>query len=621
MGENNISWGTEITQEMIDEFDAGGTMAGRAWAVAVDNAISAYDLTTPEGFKQLIEDVGDSQIAFELGVAALKKWEEESQALEKDIENLNSQITALTNEITALESKLNKLNQVLVNVSSAFDLAIAINELELVSDKAQGLEVDIAKLNAELSRSEMEMLPLQRALEGVQKEFDAIQDAIDKTQQKLDDFMNAPVEGEGAYREQRYQIERQIAQKQHDLEAMQRGLKPFEEAGLTGSDTYKAAAANVAALEAEITALQNKLDDLDFSREQITSPVEHAKDMAELAQQGAEKSAQAIIDGIKLESDKLTILQQQATAKQTELDLAQSLVDKKQIEIDKTTEAITQKQAELKVIQDQVAASNALVEAAKKRAEAEATVKDLKEKILPMDIKILGIEGLISAEKLTQAASDYAAGLLSKEQLEAMITMYNTIAGQISEITGQKTLKEFDIADLQEKLSGRTGEQATLAQKIEDLTTTLQGMIGGINPEALSKQDLADLFGSNVGSLISYMNSNISNMRVNIAALAKGKEGAATYQAGGIEMARERLAMLHGPEAIIPLQKGSVPVTLYGAGNQQNGSSVVNNTTVEVGQIVVRSDEDMEELKGAILALRQGQTSFFSRANQYPEGF
>jgi predicted nucleic acid-binding Zn-ribbon protein len=614
---SNISWGTEITQEMIDEFDAGGTMAGRAWAVAVDNAISAYDLTTPEGFKQLIEDVGDSQIAFELGVAALRKWEEESQALEKDIESLNSQITELTTEITALESKLNKLSQVLTNVSSAFDLAIAINELELVSDKAQGLEIDIANLNAALSRSEMEMLPLQRALEGVEKEFDAIQDAIDKTQQKLDDFMNAPVEGEGAYREQRYQLERQIAQKEHALEAAQRGLQPFEDAGLTGSDTYKAAAVAVTALEAEIAKLQNQLDDLDYARENITSPVEHAKEMAELAQQGAEQSAQAIIDGIKLESDKLALLQKQSDEKQKELDLAQGLVDKKQAEIDKTTKAIEQKTAELKVIQDQVAASNALVEAAKKRAEAEANIKDLKSKVLELDTSVLGVEGLISAQKLVQNAQDYAAGLLSKEQLEAMVAMYNTVAGQISDITGQKTLKEFDVVDLTEKLSGKTGEQATLAQKIADLTTTLQGMIGGINPEALSKQDLEDLFGANVGSLIRYMNANISQIKVNTAKLA-GIEG---YAKGGIEMASQKLTMLHGPEAVIPLQNGSIPVTLYGAGTQSGGETVVNNTTVEIGSIVVRDNEDLEEVKGAILALRQGQVNFFSRAAQYPERF
>ncbi len=654
----NVSWGTDITGQFISDFEKGGTLAAQALAAAVDEALANYDLSSSSGFKKFLEDldagnVPDSfkqlfegmkagDIAFNLGVAALKKWNAELEAGEalieentKKLNDLNAELEPLQYRVREIDKNLVELNQAAENIANAFDLGIAINELDLVSDKAQNLEVDIANLNAELARSEMEMLPLQRALDGVQKEFDAIQDAIDKTQEKLDKFMNAPVEGEGAYREQRYQIERQVSQKQHELEQAQRALKPFEEAGLTGSDTYKQAAVQVAALEAELAALQKQLDDLDYARENITSPVEHAKDMADLAQQGAEQSAQAIIDGIKLESDKLVILQQQASAKQIELTAAQQLVDKKQEEIDKINESISQREAELKVIQSQVEADNILLENAKNRAELEQKIKDLTEKIVPIKGEILGLEGMISAQKLVQAAQDYAAGLLTKDQLNTMVDMYNQVAGQISEFTGEKTglqnqieIKGFETENLEKTISDLTGNNTSLASKIDALTTQLQNMIGGVNTAALSKTDLESMFGKNIGAVINKMGTNI-------AAMAQGKKGAVAagtsagiggqasiggYANGGIELAKERLALLHGPEAVIPLKNGSVPVTLYGTANKQesSGGTVISNSFGDM-TFIVSNEQELEEIKAAILALRQGQTNFFSRANQYPE--
>jgi predicted nucleic acid-binding Zn-ribbon protein len=654
----NVSWGTEITGQLVQDFENGGYLAGQALSAAVDDALSSYDFSSASGFKKFLEDldtgnVSDNfkklfegmdagQIALNLGIEALRKMDSEFQAGEKQLEAYNEQMNELNAQLEPLQYRMKEidkdlinLNQAAENIANAFDLGIAINELDLVSDKAQDLEVDIANLNAELARSEMEMLPLQRALDGVQKEFDAIQDAIDKTQEKLDSFMNAPVEGEGAYREQRYQIERQVAQKQHELEQAQRALKPFEEAGLTGSDTYKQAAVQVAALEAELAALQKQLDDLDYARENITSPVEHAKDMADLAQQGAEQSAQAIIDGIKLESDKLVILQQQASAKQIELTAAQQLVDKKQEEIDKINESISQREAELKVIQSQVEADNILLENAKNRAELEQKIKDLTEKIVPIKGEILGIEGMISAQKLVQAAQDYAAGLLTKDQLNTMVDMYNQVAGQISDLTGEKTglqnqvgTIEFDVENVQKLINDTTANQTSLTSKIDALTTQLQNMIGGVNTAALSKTDLESMFGKNIGAVINKMGTNI-------AAMAQGKKGAVAagtsagiggqasiggYANGGIELAKERLALLHGPEAVIPLKNGSVPVTLYGTANKQesSGGTVISNSFGDM-TFIVSNEQELEEIKAAILALRQGQTNFFSRANQYPE--
>ena len=655
----NIFAGTDLaTQEavakMVTEFQKGSQLAVEVYTSTLEGMLEGFDLETPEGVKHFLEEMakmkGDAeagQIALDMMIVAMQKTQDEIDRVAAQIEGWNEELEELNRQISEANIKLREfdqqlvgLNQAFTNVTTALDLAIARNELDLVSESAQNLQYEIAQLAVELSTAEYQMLPLQKALNQTEKEFDAIQDAIDKTQQKLDDFMNAPIEGEGAYREQRYQIERQIAEKEHAIEAAQRALAPFEKAGLTGSDTYKMAAAQVTVLEDELEKLQTTLSNIEYDRENLTAPVEHAKDMAELAQQGAEKSSQAIIDGIKLESEKLTILQQQADKKQTELDLAQSLVDKKQEEIDGITDAMGLKEKELEIIQKQVEADNKLVQNLKDKLTAEQKIRDLSAQIVEIDSDHLKMQGLVSAQKLQQLTIEYALGNVGKEGLLAVADMYTKVGTQIADITGQKTpyanevaYLNFDVEGLAEKIAAAEKENEARAAIRDALYEAIKQGIGDIDIEALSKSDLESVFGGNIGDIISRMGQNIAVMankqnsekavgyRSDWFAQILKNVGVATYASGGIELAQQSLAMLHGPEAIIPLQNGAVPVTLYGAGTQGGGETVVNQTTVEIGSIVVRDNEDLEEIKGAILALRQGQVNFFSRASQYPERF
>lgn len=655
----NIFAGTDLaTQEavakMVTEFQKGSQLAVEVYTSTLEGMLEGFDLETPEGVKHFLEEMakmkGDAeagQIALDMMIVAMQKTQDEIDrvaaqiaAWNEELEELNRQISEANSILRDFDQQLVGLNQAFTNVTTALDLAIARNELELVSESAQNLEYEIAQLAVELSTAEYQMLPLQKALNQTEKEFDAIQDAIDKTQQKLDDFMNAPIEGEGAYREQRYQIEQQIKRKEHELELAKKPLEAFEKHGLTGSDTYKAAATNVANLEKELSLLQTQLNNLEYNRELITDPVEHAKEMSELAQQGAEQAAQAIIDGIKLESDKLVVLQQQAEEKQKELNLAQSLVDKKQEEIDGITDAMGLKEKELDIIQKQVEADNKLVQNLKDKLTAEQKIRDLSAQIVKIDSDHLKMQGLVSAQKLQQLTIEYALGNVGKEGLLAISDMYTKVGTQIADITGQKTpyanevaYLNFDVEGLAEKIAAAEKENEARAAIRDALYEAIKQGIGDIDIEALSRSDLESVFGGNIGDIVSRMGQNIAIMankqssekavgyRNDWFAQVLKNMGVATYASGGIELAQQSLAMLHGPEAIIPLQNGAVPVTLYGAGTQGGGETVVNHTKVEIGSIVVRDNEDLEEIKGAILALRQGQVNFFSRASQYPERF
>jgi hypothetical protein len=88
------------------------------------------------------------------------------------------------------------------------------------------------------------------------------------------------------------------------------------------------------------------------------------------------------------------------------------------------------------------------------------------------------------------------------------------------------------------------------------------------------------------------------------------------------------MELLHGTEAVIPLKNGSVPVQLSGAltGMDKGDTAVYNNSnTVNVSEgaftFIVRDDDDIEDIKKAILALREGQVGFMDSPRFYSERY
>ena len=73
-------------------------------------------------------------------------------------------------------------------------------------------------------------------------------------------------------------------------------------------------------------------------------------------------------------------------------------------------------------------------------------------------------------------------------------------------------------------------------------------------------------------------------------------------------------AVLHGTEAVIPLKSGYIPVKITGDSGQQR----VTNIQSGAFNIVVRNDEDMEEVKKILLSIQQG--TFVDSPYNYPQG-
>ena len=646
---NNVHFGTEITDQMIADFESGGSLAAHALAVAIENALSAYDFETPEGFKTFLEDVGDGQVAFQLGIEALRKLdteyknnEERLSELDEETQKFEKSMRELEDTIAGLDNKLMRLGNVISSLTSVFDLSLAINEAKLFSDAVLNMESDLTRLNLKLSSAEYEMMPLQKALNKTQKEFESIQSEIDKTRSKLDSFMNAPIEGEEAYREKKYQLERQLADIEYAIEKSSSKLNFFDALGISGSDAYDRAAVPLKALENKRKMLQQEMSQLDYEREKVTAPVQHAVEMRQLKEQGPEVAGEEIIKQIELLGTQYEELQKISNEKQIQLEKDQAAVDKQTEKIEAISYEISLREAQLKIIQNQVLVDNSAVDAAKKKAEHEQEIERLKASILGFDEKILGVQQKYTKEKLTQAAIDAAAGKLSQQELQKLLDLWNSASMEEAKTGAEKTIKETEKANLQyaydigpgKEVETLNARQTELSEKMNNLVEVLNKMIDKVDIKALSRTDLESVFGADIGSVI-------NGMAQNIAALAAGKAGSIAYGIANpwqelVRVLQETIdnkignnalgAIINhptisalaekGPEAVIPLQNGSVPVKLFGTAN--GGTNQHNyNVTVDFSNLVVRDDKDLEEIKRYMLDLRSSLLSMSDNATQY----
>jgi len=228
--------------------------------------------------------------------------------------------------------------------------------------------------------------------------------------------------------------------------------------------------------------------------------------------------------------------------------------------------------------------------------------------------KMLEIEGYASKQQLFQLA---ASGGANREQLDALSKMYVDMSGEMSVITGKKIVEELKLPDLQEALAEKQEEQAKLMTKIDEYVKFIQEIIlKEPNIAALSKTDLTDLFGEQVGS-------NITSMAKNMAILAYGKDVPA-YALGGV-VRNPTYAMIgeKGPEAVIPLAKGYVPVKIDG-GSYLTKPAIINtnNTTNNIDMnITVRDNSDIEEIKKFVIKQQYSINNFTPNVNQYSDRF
>lgn len=607
-------------EEVVPVFEQGAKTAGQAIANGVKEGMDSVDISS-EGVDQMLEGlVTKGSYGLADIQAGLKKMDDRLQHLEKTeiplttkkVQELEEMLSSLDRQIKRNELDLAKFGQEMTNIASTFDLAIAINELALVSDSAQAARKEIARLNVVLAQQEIELASLETRLQAIQTEFDEVSNTINKAQESLDKFLNAPVEGEGAYLDRIYEIDKQLS----ELELKKINLQPtydlFSKAGMLDSDAFKKWAAETgwAMIENQMAALENEKTLEEAKRRNATMDIEHFK---EKSQREEEFTTKQIEDGVNAAMAVIEANKPRLEQLEKELEKQQSLVEKKQQEIEATNNAIAAHERELTLLERKVELANQDAQAAKEKMEANK--------------KIFDLEGAITDMKMMQTAEAMAQGLISTEVMESLVTQYNALADKTSDITRTQTglnyrvqAITFDKEYWDKRLATAQAEQGTLIDNINRLVQAAEDMITGVNADSEGFETaLANVFGADIKGVV-------GQMSLNLAAMARGKEGATTafpsYQFGGIELAQEQLALLHGPEAIIPLHGGAVPVKIYGAATQgESGPVTINQTTVEVGSIVVRDDNDLEEIKQAILDLRQGNTTFFSRASQYSERF
>ena len=626
----------EAAEEYVDKYAkiAEKAMKQNEIAKIIEGELANFDLETPEGFRNFLEELDDSDMMLAIGQKALNSYQAEVDGLDISIQDLtaslnevNIELGEMALEVAKIDKDLVNLNQAFINVSSALDLVIAINNLELVSDRVFQLEGEIADLNVQLSRAESELIPLERALEKATEQFNSVEEAIASAREEFERFMNAPVEGEEEYLNKIYEIDKSIS----DLQLQKIDLQPqydkFEAAGLLDSDTFKdwAASSGWTNIEAQIAALEKRRDLEEERRNNFTMDIEHEKTIAQLAE---EATKEEIRNAIKVWEEKEPLLQAELERTQEIVEKAQEAVDIKQDEIGYIQESINAREAELKLIEQQVEAENRLATQAKRRAQAEQDVDRLKTSILDTNGEILGVENMISAERLVQLATDAASGNVSAETFGSVVDLFNNISGQINSATKDKTgwenkiaIKNFDAQKLQQDVARDSQRREDILAKMNSLWDVIKELIGHVDISGLSREDLTSIFGENIGMVINAMAANIDRLvnGPNSPSLNQysGMYDRPTALGGVFTKATRILAGEAGPEAFVPLANGKIPVKISGA----SGGNNVNNVTIGDIHISVRNDEDLEDIKKAILDLRKGESGFFAGAHTYPDGF
>jgi len=616
---------TQLTDELVYAFERGGKAAGQAMANGIEEGIQSVDVdVSVEGIQKMTDELDSGEYSIEHVQAALKKMDDRLQHLEKTeiplatkmVQKFAEELGELERQIKKNELELAALGQTMTNITSVFDLSMAINELALTSDSAQALNKEIARLNVELARQESELTPLENALRGIQDEYDAVKKSIDDAQESMDKFLNAPIEGEGAYQDQLFEIDKQIRALERQGIDLKQKLQPFEDAGLTDSDVYKQAAAAYEVNQAQIEALKTQRERLELDREIATQDIEHAR---EVAQRQDELTGSQITDGLAAAKAVIEANKPRLEQLETELEKQQALVDKKNKEIEATNAAIQAHERELTLLQKKVEYANQDAQAAREKLDAQQKIYDL--------------QGAITDLGMVQVAQAMAQGQISSDAVAKLIEDYNKAAEKASDLTRTQTGLNyraqqitFDKEAWDKILSEAQSEQSQLIDSINNLVSAAQSLITGLNPESSGVRDaLVSVFGEDAKSKlqeIATATKKMAGMRLTASYDQYGNY-LGEFDNGGIARAASTgsLAMLHNEEAVIPLQNGSVPVSLINGNSQGAAPTTIYSPTIEVGSIVVRNDEDLEELKEAILDLRQGQYNFFSRASQYPERF
>lgn len=618
--DKNITMDTQLTQDLVDSYFNGGKAAGEAYMQGISTSTQSLE-DVMGGISEKdntavaigIEMLKKMDYEYQVGAANLEYYTKKSNELEAEIEDLNYQLHFY-------EVQLEKVNEKMNDIASAFDLSIAINELELVSDKALGFEKEIARLNVELAKETMIMVPLQKALDLATQKYDDLNKIIEDAQSNLDKFMNAPIEGETAYQEALYGIDRQLNQLNIDLLKSQRGLEKWSKAGLTDTEMYKRISVDNSALQEKVDELTYERQLIELERTKFTEEVDHARTIAQI---GEEMTRDEIMNGIKAAQAIIEANAPRLEQLKQERDEAQKLVDEEQKKIDKINEAINLQNTQLDLIKAQVEFANKDAEAARKKLDATKKIAD--------------IEAAITDQKMIQMAQDMAQGLISTDTFKALIDQYNAAAESYVDLTGKSTKiqkdinsKTFDKEGWDKLITSTTASQQTLTDNMNRLTEAIQSFIDGVDYSKVSatqKSTLEAVFGVGVADRIKNMEQYLGKL----AGVAGVGAGIQAHAAGGVvnhpvlSMLAERV-----PEAVIPLQNGAVPVKFTGgfenftkAGVGEQAIQNSGNTTVSIGdvQIIVRDDNDLEEVKKAILDLRQGQTNFFSRTSNYTERF
>lgn len=458
---------------------------------------------TYNGLTQETERLQDrqTQINITLSKSALNVYD-----LEQSLKSLKEQLTVVEEELQAIEelqpTGTIAFNKSIENIEDNIDrlnLKSLRLELLLLNDGFKNEQRAIDNANRSIKEQERALKPLELELKSLEDQFTAISDAISKAQGDLDRFTNPKLKGMGEFDDKLHSIDSQLTELERKRLDVAQSLKPFESAGLTGTDMYKRAAVELEAIDQRMQALEDARARVELDRklaydDQLYQLQKIGDREKEITFEDALKGATGAVSELEKLEPQLDIISKQKDAiteildkKKTEIERQQELVDQRQEELDIQKEIINSQKNEI----DNDTQRLSLI---KQIAEAERNIALTQHNRIMEALK----NGPVVEASTSDIQSRYRNAADKKAGLKNQIS---TVEGQIkAEQNSTEGLRRdlmvigIDMAEAAQKLveTQRLMDQAendlvlTTAQ-IKSIVTGSASIITGIDPDAFMK--------------------------------------------------------------------------------------------------------------------------------------
>lgn len=387
-------------------------------------------------------------------------------------------------------------------------------DLDLLNDSFWQQEQAIRSLQSEITGMKSALKPLQDELANVKSRFDEVSDSISKAQQDLDKFTNPKLKGMEEFDDKIHAVEMDIKKLQRQrLDAVEK-VSVFERLGLTGTEAYKAASAELSAIDRIIEQKTNQLDKLKLDRQLAYD--DQLYQLEKIRDREKEITFEEAVAGATAAAEALDKLEPELENLKAEQDRLQNIVDTRQAEIDKLEDVVSLRQ-------DELDAQRAIITNAQEELNLQIERLEVLQQILTTqrEIELAGFN----------RRKENLLNPITEGSPEEILTGLENAINKASMLESMKKDLETQITtaqDIKENAEAQIGEiesvKSTIDTYMKGILQNIPSFIEAIDVTKFAETDaelLSTLFGEDIKTVIGTINTNIDNIKQNIETLVQ----------------------------------------------------------------------------------------------------